>query len=349
MKNNKKIEIKLLPIVVNIILILLGVLFVIFSYYPFKDAASWWTLWGSKTSAAIGTTLIASGVVSMLLEISTLKNLVSNSLKNILNDEFPLDAYSEENLENFKKSITINLYNRKGKKVDKNKFDKSIYSAYEHKLRESVLDCYYEYHICHYDITPDEEKGIFSVKASLSYKIVNLYEKEAEVYFRAKTYSISADELDEKSENAFVLTLLEINGKPVTDPGQYMTKENIPKMERFDYYNYKIKIHKKLGTKKEYTVKMEYQYNMPITDTFQSYKFTQPCKRAEHRLRIFTDQSTKRIWKLRVSAFAAYYCKQKDDSARYKVEQKENDVAKILMNDWIFPGSGYLAIFEKDK
>ena len=348
MKKNKRVEIRLLPIIINIALILLGALFICLSYLQFENPFLWWASWGNKTSNAIGTTLIASGAVSMLLEMSTLKNLVSDSLKNILSDDFPLNSYSEENLENFHKNIVINLCDKQGHKIEKSKFNKSIYSAFEHKLRESMLDYYYEHHTSHYDITPNEEKGYFSVKASISYKIVNLYEKKADISFRAKTYSINDDNSDAESENAFIINSLEINKKPISNPNQYLTIENIPKMERFDYYNYKIKLQYELGNEKEYNVKFSYQYNMPITDIFLCNKFTHPCKRVEHRFRIYQDKTNK-SWVLRVSAFAAYFCNQKDSPAKYRVNQKENDLAEILMEDWIFPGSGYHVLFDKNK
>lgn len=348
-RKKANIEIRLLPVIVSIFLIVSGAFLVALSYIKYENEFLWWKAWGCDTSRAIGTTLIASAVVSILLEMSTLKDFVKNVLKNILDDEFPLDAYSKDNLENFQKRLVLSLCEKDGVEIDRNKFFNSIYFTYEEKMRESALDSYYEYHDTKYDITPDTEKGIFSIKAELTYKIVNLYETDAEINFKAKTYSIENIGENNEDENAFVLEALEIDDKAVKDLKSCLTKEQIPQREHFDYYDYKIKIYKKLGAKKEYKIKMCYRYNIPITDSFQSYKVTKPCKRVEHRFRMFPDVHAGKRWKLKAIAFAAYFNKQGGAASKFKVEQNENDVVKIMMNEWVFPGSGYVVVFEKEE
>lgn len=64
----------------------------------YEQPFSWWESWGKSSFNNAGTTLLVAGIISFFIEISTLRSFFQDSMKNILNDDFPLDAYSEENL-----------------------------------------------------------------------------------------------------------------------------------------------------------------------------------------------------------------------------------------------------------
>lgn len=73
-KKNNKLFFRIGPIGVCIILVLAGILLVVLSYIDFSRPFSFWTAWGKNTSNSLGTTLVASAVVSLILEISNLKS-----------------------------------------------------------------------------------------------------------------------------------------------------------------------------------------------------------------------------------------------------------------------------------
>ena len=340
--NNKKIEIRVSPIVACIFMIAIGVILVILSYYKFSAPLNWWITWGKPTSNSIGTTLIASSVVSIILEFSNMRKLYQDSLKDILNADFPLEAYSKEYLEKFQLKLVLAICNKENVGITEEYLNGSIYNAYESQLRDSTIDIYYEYLNSNYHIIPNEKEGIFNIRAEVTYKIVNKYGKDASVRFRAKTYS-----LDERStKNDFAMKLFQINDRKI-DPRAYIKKEPIPQKEYLNYYNYKITVEKPLKDGKKNVVKMQYEYNVPIFDCLQSYKVTFPCKRININFRIHEDRQTKAKWRLQAVAFAAYYNKQREADSKFKVEQNEDDSVKINFDEWVFPGSGYVVTFIK--
>jgi len=341
----EKIEIRVTPIVVCIFISIMGILLIVLAYFDFKKPPLWWDAWGANTSNSIGTTLIASSIVSIVLEFSNMKNFVKNVLKNILGDDFPLEAYSKDNLEQFQYKLASALCNKENVKVSEDNLKNSIYSTYENKLRNSSVDIYYDYHNSKYSIIPDENNGLFKVKAEVVYNVINKYGKDNRIKFKAKTYKISND--GEEKLDDFIVKVLEINDKPVEINEGCIKREEIPPRDNFNYYNYKIKIDKSLGDKKSNKIKMVFEYNIPIYDNLQSYKVSLPCKRIEHRFRIYDDCTTGAKWRLQATAFAAYYNKQGNDDARFKVEQNENDLVKINFEEWVFPGSGYVVTFSK--
>ena len=107
-------------------------------------------------------------------------------MKNILNDDFPLDAYSEENLEHFKYMISAHLVNTGTEELLKD----TIYS-YEKKLLEMAAERYYEYHKLKSVIKPDMQNDEFLEECTVDYKIVNLCQKENKVQLLYRIYASS--------------------------------------------------------------------------------------------------------------------------------------------------------------
>lgn len=326
---------------ISIILFLLGLLCVIFSFVEFEHPWSWWQTWGKNVSNTVGTTLMASCVISLILEISNINSIFQNILGNILGDDFPLEAYSENNLEEFKYKICVHQC-KDGMK--KEQLVNGIYK-YEKKLLELSNGLYYDYHNVKYVIEPNELEGIFKVHAAIEYKIVNKFGDDNEMRFKIRTYTISDAEPQKDYENNFLLEKFEVNGEIISNPE--ICIEKIDKETDSNFYDYKVKIKKNFGKQKNVTVKMAYAYNMPITDQIQSYKITLPCKRLEHQIKIKSDVITKDAWEVKTNAFTAFYYRQKDDDCKFKVEQSGSDLTRIRYDDWIIPGGGYVLYFGK--
>lgn len=342
MKRNKwkGMKIVLNPYVVCGILTFIGVLLIIISSIDFVNPWVWWSAWGCKAVNSIATTMIGSAVVSVVLEMSNLRDFVGKALENILGDDFPLNAYSEENLDNFHNMLIANTCSRQIEKgtMSKEKIGKTIYSL-EPQIRDSITDIYYEYHKSKYAITPDEKNGVFKVEAHLEYMIVNEFNLPNEVDFKTKTYFIDSHITTDPNFEAFKIVKFKINDKPVRD---YEFNTSPIEQASAQYYDYKVSIRKSLQkTVKHNKVELDYIYYFPMYDTTQSYKVKHPCKRVEHRFRIYPDTTTKKIWFLHADAFMAYYCNQKNQE-KYVVEQNEGDLVKIDFKDWAFPGSGYV-------
>lgn len=335
MKKGSAVKFNLNAKAICLIFFLIGLGAIAISNVDFKEPAAWWTSWGKETANNAGTTLLVAGVISFLMEISTLKEFFQSLLKNILNDDFPFDAYSEENLRKFKDLIAAHLSE---KNIDSNTLSENTIYSYENKLLELSTKPYYEYHKAHYTVYPKEDIGRIRVNATLDYKIINSFNEETQIKYKTKIYAKSKEEAD----GNFVLQELKINNQSVSTKN-LVKVEKIEKEEGSNYYDYKVKIKKELGKGKAITVHMKYEYYIPITDRVQNYKITMPCLKLEHEIRI------KNQWELRGFAFAAFYTRQEGLESKYKVEQTESDLIKVKYNDWVFPGGGYSVYYDKKE
>ncbi len=345
MRKDKKIFFTIGPIGVCILLATVGILLVICSNINFENPYVFWAAWGKSTSNSLGTTLVASAVVSLILEISNLKSFFSGVLGNVLGDDFPLEAYSEENLENFHMRLICHLCNLfYNPKMTVEQLKNSLY-LYEKTIRENVTSVYYEYHTTKYFFTPDESNGLFKVRAEITYKLINKYSKPNSIRFRLKTYCLDGKDGKEDYKNNFDLQEFSINDKPA--PKDCVKVEDIPKYTNKSYYDYKIKIEKKLDKEKENTIKLTYEYRMSMSDISQSYKVTLPCKRLEHEFKIFPDITTNKKWALQAVAFAPFFCKQGGYESNFKVKQATEDALSIKFDTWVFPGAGYVVTLKK--
>lgn len=324
-----------------LLLFVIGLLCITLSFVNFSKPFPWWIAWGSSVANTLGTTLIASCVISLILEISNINSIFQKILGNVLNDDFPLDAYSKENLGQFKYRICTNEC-KQGMK--KEQLIKSIYK-YERNLLELANGLYYDYHKAEYVIEPKENEGILKVNAKIEYKVINKFGDENNMRFKIKTYSVSGGSPKEDYENNFILSNFEINGDKIRNP-EIMIEE-IPKELDSNFYDYKVKINRNLGKNKAVTVKMRYEYNMPINDKIQSYKLTLPCKNLVHKIKIKKDQGTNNEWEIKTNGFTAFYYRQKEEDSKFKIEPSGSDFVRVSYEDWIIPGGGYILFFDK--
>lgn len=125
----------------------------------------------------IGSTLFSAGIVSVLVEISTIKGLVSDALDNVLKGNFSLEAYSNQVLKKINRQIAAKRGN-----VNIDKIDNSIYSV-EPKLVELIDGLYYTYYNATYEITPDEERGVFKKDVTLDYEVINDCDKDNKIHY----------------------------------------------------------------------------------------------------------------------------------------------------------------------
>lgn len=325
------------------VLLLVGTLLVIISYIEFKEPLGFWVAWGKSTTNALGTTVVASAVVSFVLELSNLKTFFSGTLGNILGDDFPLESYSTSNLENFHKRLIAHLCEED---IKPDQLGQGLYS-YEEEIRKNITSVYYEYHSSKYFITPDEKNGWFEVRAEISYKVVNKYKRANPMRFKVKTYCLNTANGKEDYDNNFKLSEFKVNGEEQNQSCVHI--EDIEESANKNYYDYKIRIEKDFGVQRETNIKLKFEYKMPMFDIMQSYKASYPCKNLEHEFRIYPDKQTKEEWSLQCSAFAAFYNKQGGVNGDFNVKQDVDDFLQIKFNKWVFPGSGYVVFFKKEE
>ena len=141
---------------------------------------------------SIGSTLFSAGIVSVLVEISTIKGLVSDALSNVLQGNIPLDSYSDTILGKLNKQIA----SKRGR-VNVDKIDNSIYSV-EPKLIDVLDGLYYTYYNMNTEITPDERNGTFKKYITLDYEIINEHDKQNKVAHTIRLYNLSETMTDEE-------------------------------------------------------------------------------------------------------------------------------------------------------
>lgn len=287
----------------------------------------------------VGSTLFSAGVVSVLVEISTIKSLVSDALDNVLQGRFPLEAYSPKVLANINKKIAA-----KRGKVQPEKIDDSIYSV-EPKLIELLDGLYYTYYNASYEITPDEDRGVFKKYVTLDYEIINEHENVNRVAYDIRLYNVDESMSDDQKKAAFKVKSFRINETDLTSEADKY-KTIIPIREKHAEYQYAIKFDRELQHCVSHKIHFEVEYDVPIYDTSQIFRLTHPAKSMVHE--IYVNNKTAHMWNIRGAAFVAFYC-QENNNHGFHVTQKHETDLQIAFRNWCVPGAGYVAYLVKNK
>ena len=221
----------------------------------------------AKITEIIGTSLFSAGLVSVIVEISTIRNIVTNAFKNILSGIFEIDGLNQTALMKLKRDISLKLLGTENKDLTNTPY------KYEEQLLESVNEKFYKHHNVTYHITPDEKNNCFHVKVKIDYNIINKNLKNNKFEVRLKLYELpnSTTEI----ANNFSVSL-SINGNTI-DTKEILNSEPITHDGESTYYNRKIKISKELtGIKNR--IKAELNYDVPLFDICQSFKISAHVK-----------------------------------------------------------------------
>lgn len=287
----------------------------------------------------IGGTSFSAGIVSVLVEISTIKNLVSDALDSVLQGNFKLDVYSDQVLRKINKQIAA-----KRGSVAIDKIDDSIYSV-EPKLVELLDGLYYTYYNVSYEITPDEENGVFKKYVTLDYMIVNEHEKPNRVAYSIRLYNVDDSMTDEQKKEAFKVKSFRINKTDLTDEADKY-KTVFPIKEKHSEYQYAIKFERELQNCKQHNIHLELEYDVPIYDTSQIFRLTYPAKSMVHE--IYVNNKKAESWSIHGAAFVSFYCKENNEHG-FHVTQKHDADLQIAFRNWCIPGAGYVAYLSKNK
>ncbi len=301
-----------------------------------------WVIACKKLLEIIGTTAFSAGLVSIVVEISTISGIVDKAFAKLLNCDFPIDLMSGENRKKIKKKIIA-----KEAGIPEDAIENSIY-RYETDLLEQMSTIYYEYHNITYYITPDCNNQCFHISAKIDFKIVNKYEHDEDNKFRLsmKLFKETPSMTDEECLKNLNIKNLQINNKDA-EPKECMRIAEIEHKSESKYYDYKIFLEKDLGSTKSNKIVAEYSYNVPMHDASQAFKIGRPCKNIEHKFYIKPDAGTGEKWRIRANAFSAFCHKQGSDDSNYKVEQDTDETLKISYKNWSVVGVGYVVFYQK--
>ncbi|RCX20990.1 hypothetical protein DFR58_101194 [Anaerobacterium chartisolvens] len=288
-------------------------------------------------------TFISTGLISLFLRITSMKKntedtviqTYTNLSKSILTAGFDLSTYSNSILEKLQERIIIQ---KSGLKITSDLLNDSIYSL-EKNLNRLLVGLYYDYHKCTYWITPDSQNGIFKKRVNLKYNIINNYELENVIRLKL-AFLNEGKKTDEEKKKNLKIYKFEINNVDLLHeiPGLLKVEDITDKYHTV--YDYRITLERKLQEGKSHIIDIDYEYEVPITDSLQIYKILLPCKKFEHK--IFIDGRDICSWDLCVNGFASLFYSGSELGNNFKVIEHTSHSAEITFDNWILPGAGYV-------
>lgn len=281
---------------------------------------------------SIGLTLISVGLVSILIEISTINSVVNKAIKTVLSDDVPLESYSDGFLGRLKNKISAQLIN-----VSINKLQKSVY-VLEPELLNLTNSLYYEYHNLHCDVIPDESQHNFLKKCKIEYKIINENNFDNWVKLGLSLYDIKPDMRDEDRLHNVKIKKFYVNETNLIDDPFIEKTINPTHIDDLYEYDYTYVFKRQLQKCREHKVVLEYEYITTQKDLTQSWKLKYPCKKIEHTITI----KGKNDWRLKANAFASFFHADSKLQNAFKVEQSIDKSAKVEFDNWTIPGAGYV-------
>lgn len=290
-------------------------------------------------------TAISTGILSLILRISSMKSAIADVVlktydefkRDILKGDFVLDGYDDETLDNIHKKIV--LHRSKDKVLDIGKLNNSVY-ALEKNLANLTLGLHWEHHSRTTVITPDKKNNIFKKRVETEYKVINLHELDNKVQFALSLIKGT------KINDNFKITVFKINNENLSSQIDEFT-EVINTNDGGGYIPYpiEVKFKKDLCKRKEHTVKLVYEYIIPMNDLSQGYKLSKPCQKLNHT--IILDGLEASEWELDTSAYTAWYCEDSELLKEFQISQPTSNHVKIDFNYWSLPGAGYMVTLRK--
>ena len=331
-RNNEEIQIKTSVSFFTIILLIFSIVIYLSSVLP--D----WKFNGHvvvmQIVETIGITLFSVGSVSLILEISSIKSFIKNSILELFQGEFPLDSLSNNRLDDLHiKSASL----RTVSKMNTDELKKSIY-VFEKRLLDCADEIYHEYHKqkCTIDILKDR----FHKKYEMDYKLINKHGYDNKIDFSLMLFS------DKTITDANISELIDISRFEVNGNDYLSEIKNCLSLEPVERgnskkYDYKINFNFDLGKDKSNKVKMSIEYDVPLDDLSQVYKISRASKRLTHEVFINKNE-TKVEYQLNANAFTAFFVSGNSEDSYFSVEQSVPKHIKISFDDWVVPGAGYV-------
>ena len=300
----------------------------------------------------IGLTLFSAGLISALVEMSTITSVVQKALEKLVLGDFPFDKFSNERLAELNKQIAVQRSEKDDFKV--NQLDKTIYLL-EPKLLSDSVGIYYEYHKDTTIIEPDESKRMFKKWVNIEYKLINRFKQPNSIKFCISLVTNSDDMTDNDIKEYFKIENFEIFCSPDVEQNEKKLKnelvsqslESLIQIESIEKkphstYKYLVKIEYPIENVATCLVKMTCSYYVPMSDPVQSFKLNHPCKEFEHIITVKNDN-----WEIMADAYTAFYFT--DENKEYQVRQNIPNSVSIIFKNWAVTGAGYMALLENKQ
>jgi hypothetical protein len=289
-------------------------------------------------------TLISTGLISLFLRISTMRQNIETSvikiykefMSKILLADFNLEGYDGNVLNNLKRRIVLHTSNNST--MDVNMLNSSVYSL-EKTLVKFTKGLYLEYHERTTIITPNKAKNVFKKKVITKYKTVNLYGLANKI-----DIELSLLPGTDTSINNFKFSDFYINNTNLCSEIDELTKFDNSSEANYNTYMYKVKFSRPLQKCKEHVIKLTFEYEVPMFDLTHTYRISTPCKKLNHN--IILDGKEAQEWELIVSGFAPGINDDAEDGNNYQVSLLTSSNAQINFQDWTLPGEGYVVILK---
>ena len=300
----------------------------------------------------IGLTLFSAGLISALVEMSTITSVVQKALEKLVLGDFPFEKFSNERLAELNKQIAVKRCEKEDFKVSQ--LDKTIYFL-EPKLLNDSVGFYYEYHKDTTIIEPDESKQIFKKWVNLEYKLINRFKEPNSIKFCISLVTNSDDMTDKDIREYFKIENFEILCSPDVEHNEKKLRNKLVNQD-FDSLIKIESIEKKPHSTYKYLVIIEYpienvatclvkltcSYYVPMSDPVQSFKLNHPCKEFEHIITVKNDN-----WEIMADAYTAFYFT--DENKEYQVRQNIPNSVSIIFKNWAVTGAGYMAFLENKQ
>ena len=299
---------------------------------------------------SLGTTLFSAGLVSVVLEISTVTEVVSKALNSIIAGEFTFRNFSKKRLEDLHKQIAfLRLCENDLNEKD---MEESPY-VLEPELLESSKGLYYGYHKSKFIITPDNDKKTFCKRVEFDYQIINRLGLENSAKFTVSLICQKDDLSIQEVKSYFKIELFKIeesdrirgnrksNWKDLTQEAMNYLSISEVEPQAHSQYKYQIHFEYPLSAKLSSKIRIIYEYQIPQSDITQSYKLNYPSKTLEHEISMNGEG-----WEITGDAFTAFYFPDMYDKD-YTVAQTVPTSIRVDFRDWSVPGAGYIVTFLK--
>jgi len=289
----------------------------------------------------LSSVVISSGFISLLLEISTIKNLVLEVYHSLLKADFDFTYYSNERLRKMRKDIILAEYAKDF--LSSEQLNDSIYIL-EEPLNKLIKNKYQECHESTFWIIPNSYEKIFKKRVKSKYTVYNYFKSEDKIGLQFKvTKNINATDLEKESWliiNSFMIESTNLT----SEAKQYIKVEDIPKSENSPYTHI-IKFSMPLQKYEKYTIQIEYEYDVPMFDIMQSFKLMWPCKTFRHKVYLQGKEASN--WALSVNGFASFYYAGSELEDKFKVLPDTEHSVEIFFEGWTLPGAGYVVSLRK--
>lgn len=295
----------------------------------------------------LGMTGISAGLVSIVVEISSIKSVINDAILKVVSGEFPYEKFDTKRLDELHTQISVH---RCTEDVSINSLNDSVYSL-EQKLLNVSEDIYYEYNKANFVIEHDPQKKVFKKKAEFNYYIIDKYGKDPKVSFELYVIHPSDAISEQMLSDLFRIKKFEVkpdNGpkNDLTDKTHLYTHICSTEKKLHTMYKYKIIFEYKLTPNTGNKVTLEYEYEIPDYDILQSYKVNYPCRKIEHTFNIASvDRSEK--WELAGDAYTAFSFPEAGEDEGSVVKQSVPNSMRVQFENWSLPGAGYVVAFLK--